>query len=602
MRLPGLNTIKESISMINAFRGYNHNLRIGEDEFYEMKNMTNDYYPVLANRRRRGIVDTLEKPTAMAGFKKLVYVDNNKLYYDYVYVCDLPLVDVEREVVMMGAYICVFPDGLIYNTYNGEISSMENSVTTANPPTFSLCKLDGTKYDENNTVTSDTEPEDKTKYWIDTTASPVVMKMYNTNTSMWMSVATTYVKIESEGIGVGFKRYDAVELSGVDKNENIYNDYDFNTTNILYDVGDDYLIVVGFINKVFENSQNVTAERKKPEMDYVIERNNRIWGCSSKNHEVYACKQGDPTNWYCYMGLDSDSYAATVGTDGDFTGIANYQGSLMFFKENGYHRLYGSKPSSYQLEWKPGVGVRENCAKSIAMVNGVLFFCSEEGICAYDGSFTKMNRIFGQQNFYDAVAGVYRDKYYVSMRNEDYEYALYVYDSMKQTWVKEDDTVVKYFAYANKCLYMLTDKNILMSISTEVVYKALFPLMTELDEKYWYPGEDIYPGYIINGEEESKFEWSFETGEIGLDSPYQHYLKKLILRYWINTDAKLKVEIMYDSSDEWETLMEYYATRKRSYELPLQVRRCDHLRLRISGFGDIQIYSIAKVVEEGSTS
>ena len=587
--------------MINAFRGYNHNFRIAEDEFYEMENMTNDYYPVLANRKKRAIIDSFEKPTAMAGFKKLVHVDSNKLFYNRNYVCDLPLVDVEREIVMMGAYICVFPDGLIYNTHSEEISYMDNRVETAAPPKFTLCKLDGTKYDENNTVTSAQEPEDKKKYWIDTSSSPVVIKMYNTNTSMWVSVATTYVKIEAEGIGVGFNQYDAVELSGVDKNESIYNDYDFNTTNILYDVGDDYLVVVGFINKVFENSQNITVERKKPDMDYVIERNNRIWGCSSKNHEVYACKQGDPTNWRCYMGLDSDSYAASVGTDGDFTGIANYQGTLMFFKENGYHRLYGSKPSSYQLEWKPGIGVRENCARSIVVVNGVLFFCSEEGICAYDGSFVKLNGVFGQQNFYDAVAGGYRDKYYVSMRNEDYEYGLYVYDTRKQTWVKEDRTIVKRFAYTNKCLYMLTNENKLLAVSTETIYTAWFPMQQELGETYCYPGE-VYPGDIINGKTEEKFEWSVTTGEIGLDSPYQHYLKKLVLRYLINTDAKLKIEVMYDSSDEWEPLMEYYATRKRSFELPLQVRRCDHLRLRISGFGDISIYSIAKVIEEGSTS
>lgn len=601
MQLPGLNVIKENMTMINAFRGYNHNLRIGEDEFYEMENMTNDYYPVLANRKKRGIIDTLESPTAMAGFKKLVYVDANKLFYDRNYVCDLPLIDVERHLVMMGAYICVFPDGILYNTYDGKISNVENRVDTADAPTFTLCKLDGTKYDDTNTVTGNTEPEDKSKYWIDTSTDPVVMKMYNSNTSMWVSVATTYVKIEATGIGVGFKQYDAVEISGVDKNENIYNGIDFNTTNILYDVGDDYLVVVGFINKTFVNSQILTIERKMPDMDYVIERNNRIWGCSSEKHEVYACKQGDPTNWYCYMGLDSDSYAATVGTDGDFTAIANYQGALMFFKENGYHRLYGSKPSSYQLEWKPGIGVREGCAKSVATVNGTLYFCSEEGICAYDGSFSKMKQIFGQQNFYDAVGGAYRDKYYVSMRNEDYEYAIYVYDSIKQTWVKEDKTVVKAFAYSNKCLYVLTSDNQLLAVSTETIYTAWFPNQEELGEEYLYPG-DIYPGDIVNGDEESKFEWSVTTGELGLDSPFQKYIKKLILRCWISENAKIKLEIMYDSSDDWEVLKEYYATRKRSMEIPFQVRRCDHFQLRISGFGDIRIYSIAKVIEEGSTT
>ncbi|MEE0868651.1 MAG: hypothetical protein U0L70_02535, partial [Ruminococcus sp.] len=47
------------------FLGYNHNLRIADGEFYNMKNMTGDYYPVLSTRKKRGIVKQLTKPLGM---------------------------------------------------------------------------------------------------------------------------------------------------------------------------------------------------------------------------------------------------------------------------------------------------------------------------------------------------------------------------------------------------------------------------------------------------------------------------------------------------------------------------------------------------------
>ena len=55
MEYPTLNVKQKSRQMSDAFRGYNHNLRIDDSEFYDMKNMTSDYYPVLAPRKQRGI-------------------------------------------------------------------------------------------------------------------------------------------------------------------------------------------------------------------------------------------------------------------------------------------------------------------------------------------------------------------------------------------------------------------------------------------------------------------------------------------------------------------------------------------------------------------
>ena len=47
MFLPKLNKIATSRDIVDVFKGYNHNLRIGEREFYDMKNLTSSYFPVI---------------------------------------------------------------------------------------------------------------------------------------------------------------------------------------------------------------------------------------------------------------------------------------------------------------------------------------------------------------------------------------------------------------------------------------------------------------------------------------------------------------------------------------------------------------------------
>jgi hypothetical protein len=151
-------------------------------------------------------------------------------------------------------------------------------------------------------------------------------------------------------------------------------------------------------------------------------------------------------------------------------------------------------------------------------------------------------------------------------------------------------------ALANDGFHIVDYYNQMFVVNNEVMSKAKFPGM----EEYLYPSEDLYPGDGIAGDIEGTFEWSFETGDIGTDDPYHKYLKRILLRIWLDTSTRMRIQIMYDSSDEWIELMDYYATRKRSYEIPVVVQRCDHCRLRFSGWGDFRMFSIAKQTEEGS--
>ena len=61
MRVSTFNELPVSRSMLRRFGGYCHRLYIGEDEFYDMGNLSSDCYPLLSPRRRRGSILTLEK-------------------------------------------------------------------------------------------------------------------------------------------------------------------------------------------------------------------------------------------------------------------------------------------------------------------------------------------------------------------------------------------------------------------------------------------------------------------------------------------------------------------------------------------------------------
>ena len=64
MKYPYLSELRTSRKMIDVFGGYNHNLRIGDGEFYDMTNLSSADYPVLSPRHARGFIS---RPTAPQG-------------------------------------------------------------------------------------------------------------------------------------------------------------------------------------------------------------------------------------------------------------------------------------------------------------------------------------------------------------------------------------------------------------------------------------------------------------------------------------------------------------------------------------------------------
>ena len=77
---PKLKQRATSRQIVDTFAGYNHNLKIKDGEFFETKNMTTQFYPMLANRAKRGRLDrSFTKLQAIIAKDALYWVDNGTL-------------------------------------------------------------------------------------------------------------------------------------------------------------------------------------------------------------------------------------------------------------------------------------------------------------------------------------------------------------------------------------------------------------------------------------------------------------------------------------------------------------------------------------------
>lgn len=69
MYLPEITDLETSRDMIEEFKGYNHNIRCADGEFYDMNNLSAYDYPVLSTRPLRGLVAELNNPHGIVSKK-----------------------------------------------------------------------------------------------------------------------------------------------------------------------------------------------------------------------------------------------------------------------------------------------------------------------------------------------------------------------------------------------------------------------------------------------------------------------------------------------------------------------------------------------------
>ena len=93
---------------------------------------------------------------------------------------------------------------------------------------------------------------------------------------------------------------------------------------------------------------------------------------------------------------------------------------------------------------------------------------------------------------------------------------------------------------------------------------------------------------------EEKLNFELTTGDIGLDGAEDRYLSRLTLRLDAACRSQVTVEVSYDGGP-WENAAALTVEGpRRNCDLHLVPRRCASLRLRLWGYGQITLRSLAK--------
>ena len=172
--------------------------------------------------------------------------------------------------------------------------------------------------------------------------------------------------------------------------------------------------------------------------------------------------------------------------------------------------------------------------------------------------------------YQNAVAGTERGRLYLSMQDAAESWHLFVYDTETGIWCREDAAHAAAFATLNGNAYMLD--------ADGCVWK-LTPAEGEATE--------------------GPVRWMAETGML---DPYvldAHYTNRLQIRLWLPEGSRFAVWAQYDDGD-WQRAADFAGRRSRSVFLPVILRRCDHVRLRLCGVGPCKVYAMSRVTATGS--
>lgn len=562
----------------DTFRGYNHKLKIKHGEFYDMRNLSSAWYPMLASRRPRGRLIPLEKPQGLLAKERLAYIQKGRLYYDGK-PTPLTVTEGEKQMVSMGATICIFPDKVYYNTADPtDWGSMEARYSSTGAVSCTLCRIDGTEYQSPRVADTPKADPENGELWIDSSGETDLLKQWSGESQSWTEIPTVYTRLRfvSRGELPGmFRALDGVEISGCEAKE-------LNGSKIIQAIGGDeeepdYIVITGLIREAVNQTQgSIQIARTAPDMDFVCESQNRLWGCRYGNdgeknlNEIYGCALGDFKNWRQYQGLSTDSWTASVGSDGPWTGAVNYLGSPMFFKENTIHKVSVSPYGAHRLNETVCRGVQPGSHRSLAVVNETLYYKATNEVCAYQGGFpVSVSAALGEEGYFNAAAGAAGDKYYIAMDDKNGERWVFVYDIGRGIWMKEDSLPVKSFARQESRIYAMTE-----------------------DALWSMSGEE--------GEKERYVDWMAESGILYYQYPDKKYVSRFNLRLRMEEGAWMDIFIQYDSNGLWERKGRVKLSGTGTVTVPVCPRRCDHMQIRLEGKGQFRLFSIAKILEMGS--
>lgn len=502
--LPRLpNDIQKNRREIVELRGVNYTDCFQDGDLAACKNLSARRWPFLSARRAREHLTALDGSTALTAWEKLVVVRGTKLLYDGQEVGTVTTG--EKQFAVVNTRLVIWPDKVYLDLQSKTVKPLGASVSGT-----------GAVFTANSVTLS--------------------------------------------GCSGAFKAGDTVSIEGCSiavNNKSVY----------VKGVSGNKLTVPDNAFTAGTSSTAVTVARNIPDLDFICESENRLWGCSNDKRTIYASALGDPSNFFTYEGLSTDSYAVAVGSEGEFTGCCKLSGGVLFWKEHTLHKLLGSYPAEYALYTYSVEGLKKGCHKSLQVVNEVLYYLGAGGVYAYTGgSPQRISPGFDGLTLENGTAGCDGERYFLSAKRGQ-EWNLFVLDLTKNLWLREDGTRCMDFARLGSDLYFLTD--------TGQVFRA------------------------DAGTEDKNVEWEAQFTPFYETLQGRKRYSRLILRLELSRGAWVRAEMRCDGG-RWQTCAQWSGGEYDTVCAVLPIRRCDKFELRLTGKGPCAVLGISREFSVGS--
>ena len=474
--------------------GYNHNLRTKAGEFYDMENISLDNYPVIGTRQgfaarylecnnfleegRPGGIHEYKENTLMVVFGSTLHVgitaDSDG---EVVRGSEDLLSSYPKTFATIGKKTLIMPDKVIYdleivNKYERLYKiEAEHEGKAYHSPDYWLalhtlpCDIDGVTpaLIAETGIGTPPEPTDG-MWWYNAVASvSYAQGWYEVKNNSWVKIEKSYTKLvpvltATENLYTPVNSPSSSASSDLNELKEYLKSFKiFDTINI---DGNDFVIygkdensgAIVISHQTTNTSINwaFTLKVKCPELEHIFSLNNRIWGFCPDSREIFACKLGDPTQWYNYAGVASDSFAVSLGNDKEVTAGCSFNNMAHFFTEDTMIKIYGDYPSNYQMRTFDVDGVVSGGSKTLVQVEGLLFWVSPIGVEAYEGSLPYLVGQEFEPNFLTGktlAAGKDGTKYCLSVAHLDdwnlpVSEGLFAFDTQSGMWAKMADNVI----------------------------------------------------------------------------------------------------------------------------------------------------------------
>lgn len=592
MFFPKLKAYKEKSLSVNKFGSLVFGEAVPDGCFADSLNLTGDKYPLMSARDKRAEYKS-SYPLGFGGESVTAVLDTpsgllicteTAVYLDGVKIEGAVLSGKTafRQAILTGRNIFICPDGIyIKCTDEGVSVSLCNFTVSAPEAELTYCTEDGT----------DVFPQ----YFGDIPQSAVTgdtlvlsdgskMELMGFTGEKWIKESDLYFRLCMPFDFTGISEGDSVHVKS---KGGLLRDGYFTVKTVF----SDSLVLSGNINSDGVIAQ-VTLSRRIPKMDFAVEHNNRIWACRyGENNEgefvneIYASRLGDPTEWGSFQGISTDSYTASLGCPGEFTGVGKVGNEVVFFKDSCLIRVLGSSPSEFTVYTVPGRGIEKGQHKSLVNLGERLFYKSAEGITVYDGTLPFLvSERDAFTGFKEAVAGYDGGKYVIAMTSPRGDRAVYVYDTGNGLWHKEDDSfyTLCMFRKDGNLFYVSRDNRVFVRDG-----KRLTP------ENSYLP---LYGEVAFTPESEEEVLWYGETGKLCRNiTSHNKRVRALRFSLTLSEDAVFRVLIKPDSAECFREL--FFLDKKTDgiFSCCVRVPGCKFFTLRFEGQGDFTLHGIEAV-------